>query len=44
MSGNQPNAAWGLHLLDVNLTLGNLLDIVGQQSKAYVSKTKGGSK
>ena len=38
MGGNQPNAAWGMHLLDVNLTLGNLLDIVAQQSKAYASK------
>ncbi len=38
MGGNQPNAAWGLHLLDVNLTLGNLLDIVGQQAKVYASK------
>jgi len=38
MAGNQPNAAWGLHLQDVNLTLGNLLDIVAQQSKAYASK------
>jgi len=38
MSGSQPNAAWGLHLLDVNLTLGDLLDIVGRQAKAYASK------
>jgi hypothetical protein len=38
MAGNQPNAAWGLHLQDVNMTLGNLLDIVAQQSKAYASK------
>jgi DUF3089 family protein len=38
LANNQPNAAWGLHLLDVNLTLGNLVDIVGQQAKAYASK------
>src|SRR5262249_7822189 len=38
LANNQPNAAWGLHLLDVNLTLGNLLEIVGQQAKAYTSK------
>jgi len=31
-------AQWGLHLIDVNLTMGNLLDIVGQQAKAYASK------
>ena len=28
---------WGLHLIDVNLTMGNLLDIVERQSKAYRS-------
>ena len=35
-------ANWGLHLVDVNLVMGNLVDIVGQESKAYLSK--GGSK
>ena len=38
MGPNGPNAAWGLHLIDVNLTMGNLLDIVGQQAKAYGSR------
>ena len=33
-------AQWGLHLIDVNLTMGNLLDIVGQQAKAYAAKAK----
>lgn len=28
---------WGLHLIDVNLTMGNLLDIVDKESKAYHS-------
>lgn len=28
---------WGLHLIDVNLAIGNLVDIVAQQSKAYLS-------
>ena len=28
---------WGLHLIDVNLAIGNLVDIVGQQSKAYLA-------
>jgi hypothetical protein len=32
-------ANWGLHLIDVNLAMGNLVDIVGQQSKAYASRT-----
>jgi hypothetical protein len=28
---------WGLHLIDVNLAMGNLLSVVGQQAKAYVA-------
>jgi hypothetical protein len=31
-------ANWGLHLVDVNLTMGNLLDIVAAEAKAYKSK------
>jgi len=26
---------WGLHLFDVNLALGNLVDLVRQQTAAY---------
>jgi hypothetical protein len=26
---------WGLHLVDVNIALGNLVDLVGDQAKAY---------
>jgi hypothetical protein len=26
---------WGLHLVDVNLAMGNLVDIVGQEAKAF---------
>ena len=40
MTGGQVQADWGLHLIDVNLAMGNLLDIVGQQSKAYLSTKK----
>ncbi|MDZ4371028.1 MAG: DUF3089 domain-containing protein [Phenylobacterium sp.] len=29
---------WGLHLIDVNIAMGNLVDIVGFQSKAYLAK------
>ena len=29
---------WGLHLIDVNVAMGNLIDIVAQQSKAYRHK------
>jgi hypothetical protein len=36
----KPQANWGLHLIDVNLTMGNLLDIVKQQAKAYLSKNR----
>jgi Protein of unknown function (DUF3089) len=28
---------WGLHLIDVNLTMGNLVDIVRQESAAYLA-------
>ena len=31
----QVQADWGLHLIDVNLTMGNLLDVVARQAKAY---------
>jgi hypothetical protein len=31
-------AQWGLHLIDVNVTMGNLLDVVAQQAKAYTTK------
>jgi hypothetical protein len=33
-----PLANWGLHLIDVNLAMGNLLDIVRQQAKSYAAK------
>jgi len=38
--GNPPNilANWGLHLIDVNLAMGNLVDIVAQEAKAYAKK------
>ena len=36
--GNNVLANWGLHLVDVNLTMGNLIDIVGAQAKAYSAK------
>ncbi len=35
-------ADWGLHLIDVNLAIGNLVDIVGQQSKAYLATNNKG--
>jgi hypothetical protein len=33
-------ANWGLHLIDVNLAMGNLVDIVGEQTKAFGKKGK----
>jgi hypothetical protein len=29
---------WGMHLIDVNLAMGNLVDIVGQQARAWVGQ------
>jgi hypothetical protein len=34
-SAAQPLANWGLHLIDVNLAMGNLVDIVRAQAKAF---------
>ena len=36
----QVQANWGLHLIDVNVAMGNLVDIVRQQAKAYLAKQK----
>jgi hypothetical protein len=33
-----PDASWGLHLADVNIALGNLVDLVGTQTKAYLRR------
>ncbi|MGE0884611.1 MAG: DUF3089 domain-containing protein [Blastocatellales bacterium] len=38
--GGQVQADWGLHLIDVNVAMGNLVDIVGQQAKAYLAGRK----
>ena len=40
MANGQVNPAWGLHLIDANLAMGNLVDIVGAESKAYLAKQK----
>jgi Protein of unknown function (DUF3089) len=39
--GGQVQADWGLHLIDVNLAMGNLIDVVHGQSRAYLAKKKG---
>jgi hypothetical protein len=38
VSNGQVQANWGLHLIDVNLAMGNLVDVVSKQSKAYLKK------
>jgi pimeloyl-ACP methyl ester carboxylesterase len=40
MAAGVVNPAWGLHLIDANLAMGNLVDIVGAESKAYLAKKK----
>ena len=37
-AGDTINTVWGLHLIDMSLTMGNLVDIVGKQAKAYLAK------
>ena len=38
--GGKVQANWGLHLIDVNLTIGNLVDVVGEESRAYLAKAE----
>jgi hypothetical protein len=40
MAGTQVQANWGLHLIDMNLGIGNFLDIVAQETKAYLAKAR----
>ncbi len=40
LPGGKVSADWGLHLIDANLAMGNLVDIVGQESKAYLAKAR----
>jgi hypothetical protein len=35
-----PHATWGLHLADVNIALGNLVDLVGTEAKAYLKRSR----
>ena len=37
-AGGNVLANWGLHLIDVNLAMGNLVDIVGREAKAVTAK------
>jgi len=35
IANGEVNKSWGLHLIDMSITMGNLVDVVGKQSKAY---------
>ena len=37
---NTPDPTWGLHLVDANIALGNLVDVVRTESAAYAKLTK----
>ena len=37
-AGGQVAADWGLHLIDANIAMGNLVDVVGIESKAYLAR------
>ena len=38
--GGQVQKNWGLHLIDANLAMGNLVDIVRQEGAAWTAKAK----
>jgi hypothetical protein len=38
VAGTQIQANWGLHLVDMNLFMGNFLDIVKSETRAYLKK------
>ena len=33
-----PDATWGIHLVDVNIALGNLVTIAGNQARAWLAR------
>jgi len=38
MFGGEIQKTWGLHLMDADLNMGNLVEIVGEESKAYLAQ------
>jgi hypothetical protein len=38
LPGGQVSADWGLHLIDANLAMGNLVDVVGAETRAYLAR------
>jgi Protein of unknown function (DUF3089) len=41
MTNGQVNASWGLHLIDVQVAMGNLVDSVREQARAFASTRRG---
>jgi hypothetical protein len=39
ISGGKAAPEWGLHLIDANLAMGNLIAILGEETKAYLAGT-----
>lgn len=39
MNAGQVMADWGLHLIDMNVAMGDLVDLVGAQARAYAAKS-----
>lgn len=37
-ANGEVNTAWGLHLVDMSMTMGNLLDVLAKQEAAYLKK------
>jgi hypothetical protein len=33
-----PDDSWGLHLADMNIALGNLVDVVGSETKSFLRR------
>jgi hypothetical protein len=40
MAAGKPNPGWGLHLIDVHAAMGDLVNVVGRQSKSYAARTR----
>jgi hypothetical protein len=39
VANGKVSADWGLHLIDANIAMGNLVDLVGEQGKAWLAKS-----
>ncbi|MBI1339457.1 DUF3089 domain-containing protein [bacterium] len=40
MANGKPDAGWGLHLIDMNLEMGDLVELAGRQGAAWSSRQK----